>query len=262
MPHTVPSLDARVRAMRASRARRCDGLPEWSSGGRAVRVSPDEPLKWKVRPSISERSRLYIRLHDHDPHMTAILEDLAAGRIDAAEAARRIDALKAAEQAAATRAGAGAHQQPSRPTRSWPRAATGAPIRGRRAPTGRSTPRTPPRASPRREPDRPSRSRRRAGTAKPVNTSGVERDLRTRGRSPGADRRRDLGRHAVRRRAARAAPQRLGARGLQRRRARGLARRLQHPAQGAAQPGRLPRARSRQGAVPAGQPRTSWSTSR
>ena len=33
--------------------------------------------------------------------MTAILEDLAAGRIDAAEAARRIDALKAAEAAAA-----------------------------------------------------------------------------------------------------------------------------------------------------------------
>ena len=37
-----------------------------------------------------------------DPRMTAILEDLAAGRIDAAEAARRIDRLKAAEQAAAT----------------------------------------------------------------------------------------------------------------------------------------------------------------
>ena len=31
-----------------------------------------------------------------DPLMTAIFEDLAAGRIDAAEAARRIDALKAA----------------------------------------------------------------------------------------------------------------------------------------------------------------------
>ncbi|HEY5979618.1 MAG TPA: hypothetical protein VIT41_08280 [Microlunatus sp.] len=36
-----------------------------------------------------------------DPRMTAILEDLAAGRIDAAEAARRIDTLKTAEQAAA-----------------------------------------------------------------------------------------------------------------------------------------------------------------
>ena len=33
-----------------------------------------------------------------DPQMTAILEDLAAGRIDAGEAARRIDALKAAPQ--------------------------------------------------------------------------------------------------------------------------------------------------------------------
>ena len=34
------------------------------------------------------------------PDMTAILEELAAGRIDAAEAARRIDALKASEPAA------------------------------------------------------------------------------------------------------------------------------------------------------------------
>ncbi|MFT4164414.1 MAG: hypothetical protein QM650_04160 [Microlunatus sp.] len=33
-----------------------------------------------------------------DPQMTAILEDLAAGRIDAGEAARRIDALKTAPQ--------------------------------------------------------------------------------------------------------------------------------------------------------------------
>ena len=33
------------------------------------------------------------------PDMTNILEELAAGRIDAAEAARRIDALKAAEPA-------------------------------------------------------------------------------------------------------------------------------------------------------------------
>ena len=33
-----------------------------------------------------------------DPRMTAILEDLAAGRMDAAEAARRIDALKAEQQ--------------------------------------------------------------------------------------------------------------------------------------------------------------------
>jgi hypothetical protein len=35
-----------------------------------------------------------------DLRMTAILEDLAAGRIDAAEAARRIDALKSADEAA------------------------------------------------------------------------------------------------------------------------------------------------------------------
>lgn len=37
-----------------------------------------------------------------DLRMTAILEDLAAGRIDAAEAARRIDALKSADQAVRT----------------------------------------------------------------------------------------------------------------------------------------------------------------
>jgi hypothetical protein len=37
-----------------------------------------------------------------DPRMTSILEDLAAGRIDASEAARRIDTLKAAEQATAS----------------------------------------------------------------------------------------------------------------------------------------------------------------
>ena len=33
------------------------------------------------------------------PDLTGILEELASGRIDAAEAARRIDALKAAEAA-------------------------------------------------------------------------------------------------------------------------------------------------------------------
>jgi hypothetical protein len=41
---------------------------------------------------------LYIR-YMTTPDMTAILEELAAGRIDAAEASRRIDALKAAETA-------------------------------------------------------------------------------------------------------------------------------------------------------------------
>jgi hypothetical protein len=39
------------------------------------------------------------------PQMTAILEELAAGRIDAAEASRRIDALKAAEAGPATAGG-------------------------------------------------------------------------------------------------------------------------------------------------------------
>ena len=45
-----------------------------------------------------------------DPRMTTILEDLAAGRIDAAEAARRIDTLKAAEEAAATPAPEAPHE--------------------------------------------------------------------------------------------------------------------------------------------------------
>ena len=36
------------------------------------------------------------------PDMKAILEELAAGRIDAAEAARRIDALKASQSASET----------------------------------------------------------------------------------------------------------------------------------------------------------------
>ena len=45
-----------------------------------------------------------------DPRMTAILEDLAAGRIDAAEAARRIDTLTAAEEAAATPAPEAPHE--------------------------------------------------------------------------------------------------------------------------------------------------------
>ena len=48
-----------------------------------------------------------------DLRMTAILEDLAAGRIDAAEAARRIDALKAAEQAASTPPAPEAPKEPS-----------------------------------------------------------------------------------------------------------------------------------------------------
>jgi hypothetical protein len=49
-----------------------------------------------------------------DLRMTAILEDLAAGRIDAAEAARRIDALKSADQAVSTPPAAGeAPREPS-----------------------------------------------------------------------------------------------------------------------------------------------------
>jgi hypothetical protein len=42
------------------------------------------------------KAALYIRCMSPDPLMSVILDDLAKGRIDAAEAARRIDALKAA----------------------------------------------------------------------------------------------------------------------------------------------------------------------
>ena len=44
------------------------------------------------------KAALYILCMSPDPLMSAILDDLARGRIDAAEAARRIDALKAAER--------------------------------------------------------------------------------------------------------------------------------------------------------------------
>ena len=113
-----------------------------------------------------------------DPRMTAILEDLAAGRIDAAEAARRIDALKAAEQAAATPAAGAARASP--PTRSSPppAAPTAARRRHRHRPVGgehrpaaarhahhRELRHRRPSPSPNAEPPR----------TKPVNTNGVDK---------------------------------------------------------------------------------------
>lgn len=93
--------------------------------------------------------------------MTAILEDLAAGRIDAAEAARRIDALKAADQAATTTSSTETPREPTneelaadRPQYATFSTESFAPPAA--APDGESSA------------DRPPRS-------KPVNTSGVDR---------------------------------------------------------------------------------------
>ena len=158
-----------------------------------------------------------------DPRMTAILEDLAAGRIDAAEAARRIDTLKAAEQATT----APAPEAPREPSNEEiasavdPAAANGSAASGDTVvdPWAVSTDR-PQRAThttesfvaatePVAEPEPPR--------SKPVNTNGVDkitvRAIGRRVRIVGEI----LGRHPGRRRPARAAPQRLRAGGLQRR---------------------------------------------
>ena len=139
--------------------------------------------------------------------MTAILEDLAAGRIDAAEAARRIDALKAAEQAdSRRRAGTEAPRSPA--TRSWP--PSDVEQRRRATPWAAATDRPQHATLHHRELHHsPSPTRRRSAPAQQAGQhQRCRADHRTGGRSPGADRRRDLGGHPVRRRAARAAPQR------------------------------------------------------
>lgn len=111
------------------------------------------------------------------PGMTAILEELAAGRIDAAEAARRIDALKAAESApepTAETTAEPAHETTGEPTNEeladgitsdtgsdpWA-AATDRPQHA----TYRTEAFTAPAADPQHDPVR----------RKPVNTNGVER---------------------------------------------------------------------------------------
>ncbi len=104
------------------------------------------------------------------PSMAAILEELAAGRIDAAEAARRIDALKAAESTPSPTPSEPTEQQPDQrvDTEPWaaatdrPQHATYATERFDGPPAAAAA--EPPAAEP-AEPTGP----------KPVNTSGVER---------------------------------------------------------------------------------------
>jgi hypothetical protein len=97
--------------------------------------------------------------------MAAILEELAAGRIDAAEAARRIDALKAAEAAPAPQPEAAAEPPAAErvDTEPWA-AATDRPQHATfaRERFGAPAPEPPPAES---KPEEP----------KPVNTSGVQR---------------------------------------------------------------------------------------
>jgi hypothetical protein len=62
--------------------------------------TPRPPRKWKMR-LLFWKDPVYIRGMT-TPDMKAILEELAAGRIDAAEAARRIDALKASQSTSET----------------------------------------------------------------------------------------------------------------------------------------------------------------
>lgn len=118
--------------------------------------------------------------------MTAILEELAAGRIDAAEAARRIDALKAAEarpEPSATEPTNDELQRESEPQEPWaaetdrPQHATVRTESFRDDMGSEPAPAPEPnRPEPNRpEPDRPEPSRPGPGRSKPVNTSGVER---------------------------------------------------------------------------------------
>jgi hypothetical protein len=95
------------------------------------------------------------------PDMTPILEELAAGRIDAAEAARRIDALKASQPASETSSSEPTNEQlagSAADSDAWA-AVTDQPGQ---ASSGSSSP---PSEAPGEEPVR----------AKPVNTGGVER---------------------------------------------------------------------------------------
>jgi hypothetical protein len=98
--------------------------------------------------------------------MAAILEELAAGRIDAAEAARRIDALKAAEAAPKSEAPAEPPAAERVDTEPWA-AATDRPQHATFAKERFDAPRPPAPEPPPAEskPDEP----------KPVNTSGVQR---------------------------------------------------------------------------------------
>jgi hypothetical protein len=101
--------------------------------------------------------------------MAAILEELAAGRIDAAEAARRIDALRAAEAAPASEPKAPAEPQATERVDSEPwAAATDRPQHATFA-KERFDPPTPPPAP------EPPPAESKPEEPKPVNTSGVQR---------------------------------------------------------------------------------------
>ena len=111
--------------------------------------------------------RLYIRHMTAPSSMTAILEELASGRIDAAEAARRIDALKAAEAAAPPPPPVdpvvpAPPTPPVQDSEPWA-AATDRPQHATVS-TERFAPPPPPAPEPPQQPE-----------SKPVNTSGVER---------------------------------------------------------------------------------------
>lgn len=102
-------------------------------------------------------------------NMTAILEELAAGRIDAAEASRRIDALKVAEATSAGEAGSDPSDEERRvgePSDEPWAAATDRPQHATYA-----TERFGPPAAVAEDPPAPEPE----PAAKPVNTSGVER---------------------------------------------------------------------------------------
>jgi hypothetical protein len=101
--------------------------------------------------------------------MAAILEELAAGRIDAAEAARRIDALKAAEAAPAPKAEASGEPPVAGrvDTEPWA-AATDRPQHATFAKERFDAPAAPPAPEPPAAESKPEEP-------KPVNTSGVQR---------------------------------------------------------------------------------------
>lgn len=89
--------NVRVEACSAGRLRGSGGnvRPEGPPSG-----NPCAALKYKA-DLIFSKDGVYIRCMTN-PDITPILEELAAGRIDAAEAARRIDALKASQSASET----------------------------------------------------------------------------------------------------------------------------------------------------------------
>jgi hypothetical protein len=112
------------------------------------------------------------------PNLTAILEELAAGRIDAAEAARRIDALKAAETPPETTAEPASEPAPSQEPSNEQLAAEAAARNESEDAWATETDRPQftsfTKESFRAEPPKPE-SPSEAPRSRPVNTGGVER---------------------------------------------------------------------------------------